>query len=292
MRMFTFSGIEPSFFKLNDGSGLRDFANSVKTALAPAACKYDGDPKTDHFVSNVNFKTLLSNAEGVVSLSGSPVLNAESAAFAPKYGAMVLDELNAPGADADEILVLAHSQGTSNFSYTWRWLLENHRDEITSRVTRVAMFDPKVGTAYVDWLMRADNGQNFLEFLFFQSELDPLDNQTLGRETKFIDNYDIGDHLWVRGLDHGSIVSWKAMNKTPGMLTRPKYLKFRAARHRVMVHADIATSPSRRQGTNLGLALRGFVSGYSMINDSPSVPLLGFLRGRLPKKFESKADDT
>jgi hypothetical protein len=288
MKLFTFSGIGARFFDLNDGSGLRDFAKSVIDEL-PGSIRYDGTPDVDHFVSYVNFNTLLSDLGGIVSLSGSPVLNAEALSLAPKYGAAVLEAIRVAGADADEILVLAHSQGTNNFAFTWRWLLENHPQEMKNRVVRVAMFDPKVGIGHVQQLMAADKSQRLLKFLFFQSELDLLDNQNLARNHKFIDQLGVGDHLWVRALDHGTIVSWRDMNKPQGMLTLPLYREFCIKRHRVMVHADLGLNPVRRQGTNVGLALRGFVRRYPMISANPSAPLLGFLRGNLPARFASKS---
>jgi len=64
MRLFTFSGIRGFFFGTNPGTGLINFAREVIKEL-PAAAKpeYDGVKNVDHFTSDVNIGSILTNPE-------------------------------------------------------------------------------------------------------------------------------------------------------------------------------------------------------------------------------------
>lgn len=282
MKLFTFSGIEASFTDINEGFGLIEFATSVIDALPPASQpSYDGRADIGHFRSFVNLSALAGDFGNLVTLNGSEVLNREASAFAPKYGRALLDA--EAGETGQSVLVLAHSQGTNNLAHTLIWIF-NNQPEFFDRDVRCAIFDPKVGANYVETIFSLAQLQR-VSFLFFQSENDLLGNQSL-LASRFIDQFEHGDHLWMRGLDHSSIRDWKTMNKEQGMLILPDYHEFRRAyRQKKMALLQARGKPGLT--INEFNELQKFVKNYSMLKARPSEALLGFLQGSLPAKFKS-----
>lgn len=285
MKLFTFSGIGATFRDLNDGAGLVEFAEKVRGAMGPAGIDYHGEPDVDHFVSYVNFTVLFGDPFGVVSLSGNAQLNAEADRLAPVYGKAVLDWMDGPGAGDKTMLVLAHSQGTNNFVTTWNWLLENAATKMKARATRAVLFDPKVCVTRVEQLLGYDPDRAFLDVLFFQSELNLLGNQTLGWGGRFIDQFPVGNHLWVRGLDHGQIVDWRKMSRPREMMTQPEYLRFRHEYTKAAVRRRPGRGRHRLNKRNAALAR--FTKKYPMKKAAPAKIVTAFLNGRLPGKFAS-----
>lgn len=288
MKLFTFSGINGRFFGENEGKGIVDFAHKLSKSAAsqssPLTIDYVGESGVDHFVSNVNLGGIFSDPTSLFTLSASNELDIEASLFAPIYGRKILESLTG---DTDPVLVLAHSQGTNIFAFTWRWLLEHHSATLTNRRTRIILFDPKVGVTHIQDLLGLDRDREFLDFLFFQSENDPLGNQTLGIGGKFIDHYEIGDHLWVRELDHGSIVDWKSLQKNLTVLTLPEYVPFRHAWRKAAIHTHRGGRRTKNPAAQRAKAIRKVLSGLDLPKRKPSEAVLAFLSGHLPAKFTS-----
>ena len=128
-----------------------------------------------------------------------------------------------------------------------------------------------------------------LSFLFFQSQNDILGDQGM-LLPKFIEEFPHGNHLWVKGLDHGSIREWAVLNKPQCWLDLFGFQKFdRAWRQKVI------ELKQELRGGQLGtvqlLRLDKWVNQYArdeMASDKLTEALLGFLLGQLPEKFNSK----
>ena len=286
MKLFTFSGISSSLGGVNAGLGLIELANKVVAAM-PAADKptYTGTDDVDHFRSYVNFGTMLGNVLDAVRLTGSTVLNEEAARLSPRYAAAMR---NAAAAEPTEtVLILAHSQGTNNLTWTLLDLARNSPDFFAQRSVRCALFDPKVGKNYMDQIFGAFSKEK-LSFLYFQSQNDVLPNQGMF-ESKFIKEFPFGDHIWVKGLDHGSIRDWDELNKRQYWLNRPGFLKFSDAWNR-----EVLELRQEMRGGQLGpmqfQELDKWVNQYAkekMNRDKLTEALIDFLLGELPGKFES-----
>ena len=171
MKLFTFSGINGRFFGENEGKGIVDFAHKLSKSAAsqssPLTIDYVGESGVDHFVSNVNLGGIFSDPTSLFTLSASNELDIEASLFAPIYGRKILESLTG---DTDPVLVLAHSQGTNIFAFTWRWLLEHHSATLTNRRTRIILFDPKVGVTHIQDLLGLDRDREFLDFLFSKAK--------------------------------------------------------------------------------------------------------------------------
>jgi hypothetical protein len=288
MKLFTFSGISGTFSGTNDGAGIIDLAKSVIDEM-PAAEKpsYTGIDGTDHFHSNVNFSSMLTSVESLVSLSGVDGLNKEAAEFSPHFAEIMS---NAVSADATEdVLILSHSQGTNNATWTLLNLSQNHPDFFAQRSVRVAMFDPKLGTSYMNQLFGrfADPAQ--LGFLFFQSENDILGDQGMFIP-KFITEFPHGNHIWVKGLDHTSIHEWASLNKPQRWLDLFGFLEYERAWNQKVIALKQETRAGQL-GTMQIIRLHNWTDQYAkdeMNKDKLSEALLGFLQGSLPAKFKSK----
>ena len=289
MKLFTFSGISGTLWGTNDGSGLIEFANKVVGAM-PAGEKpdYDGIDGKDHFHSNVNFSTMLGTLESAVSLSGVDGLNEEASQLSPHFAEVMSD---AVAADlTEDVLVLAHSQGTNNLTWTLLNLVRNNPDFFAQRSVRCAMFDPKLGTVYMNELFGkfADPAQ--LGFLFFQSENDILGDQGMFIP-KFITEFPHGNHIWVKGLNHTSIHEWAMLNKPQRWLDLFGFLEYERAWERKVIALKQETRAGQL-GTMQITRLHNWVDQYAkdeMNLDKLTDALIGFLRGNLPAKFKSKA---
>src|ERR1035437_9429766 len=151
MKLFTFSGFSGTLWGTNDGSGMIEFANKVIGAMTSAKKPaYDGIEGKNHFHSNVNFSTMLGSVESAVSLSGVDALNEEAGQLSPHFAEVMSDALAAD--PTEDVLVLAHSQGTNNLTWTLLNLARNNPDFFAQRSVRCAMFDPKLGTVYMNEL--------------------------------------------------------------------------------------------------------------------------------------------
>jgi hypothetical protein len=289
MKLFTFSGIQGNFWGTNDGAGMIDLANKVVGAM-PAEEKpgYDGIDGKDHFHSNVNISTMLSSIESAVSLSGVDALNKEAAVFSPVFAKAMADALATD--TTEDILILAHSQGTNNATWTLLNLAQNHPDFFAQRSIRVAMFDPKVGTKYMNQLFGQFADPDQLGFLFFQSENDILGDQGMFIP-KFITEFPHGNHIWVKGLNHTSIHEWASLNKPQRWLDLFGFLEYERAWNQKVISLKRETR-SGQLGTMQITQLHTWADQYAktkMNKDKVSEALIGFLRGKLPAKFKSNS---
>lgn len=284
MKLFTFSGIRADITGFNDGRALVAFVREIIDAL-PATQKpsYSGTENIDHFRSQVNFGRMMSHWEGIFTLDGSPTLNEEAINLSPTFGETIFQQTLAD--PSETVLFLSHSQGTNNLTFSLNWLIANRPDFFRNRKIRCAYFDPKVGINPILNLFSFDNKAQAIEFLFFQSECDILGNQSL-IIPKFIDQFPHGNHIWVKGLDHSSICDWDFMNLPQKVLTLSKYSNFR----RKYTQTKIKLEGERSKGglgPNQIIKLSKFVSDYPMLTATPADAILGFLQGKLPKKFLS-----
>jgi len=288
MKLFTFSGISGTLSGTNDGTDIIDLAEKVIAALpTQSPVRYEGVDDVDHFRSYVDYATMLSNIGDAVQLSGVTVLNEEANRLSPNYAVAMS---NAVSTDpTEDVLVLAHSQGTNNLTWTLLNLARNDPAFFEQRTVRCALFDPKVGRNYMEQVFALFPDQTQLSFLFFQSENDILGDQSM-LIPKFIDEFPHGNHIWVKDLDHTSIHEWAMLNKPEYWLELSGYEDYlRAWRQEV-----IALKQETRAG-QLGTAqitkLHNWSDQYAkdeMNLDKISVALLGFLMGNLPAKFKSK----
>jgi len=220
-RLFTFSGIRAGFGDVNDGQYLVQFGNYIRKQDCWAApLQYQAEDGVDHFRSYVNFNKLFSDLDNAVRLDGSEVLNNEARDVAPHYGKAMFDNSVA----GEDLLILAHSQGTNNVTHSLLWLEKNAPDFFEGRKIHLLMFDPKVGVDYVSALMASEVMQQ-LRLLFLQSEKNLLGNQNLSPR-KFIDEFESGDHLFVRDVDHSTIVDARYVSRNQEILTLPGYRKW------------------------------------------------------------------
>jgi hypothetical protein len=289
MKLFTFSGISGTLSGTNDGAGMIEFANEVVGAM-PAGEKpdYDGIDDKDHFHSNVNFSTMLGTLESAVSLSGVDGLNEEASQLSPHFAEVMSDAVAAD--PSEDVLVLAHSQGTNNLTWTLLNLVRNNPDFFAQRSVRCALFDPKVGTMYMNELFGrfADPAQ--LGFLFFQSENDILGDQGMFIP-KFITEFPHGNHIWVKGLNHTSIREWAMLNKPQRWLDLFGFLEYERAWNQKVIALKQETRAGQL-GTMQITRLHNWVDQYAkdeMNLDKLTDALIGFLRGNLPTKFKSRA---
>ena len=121
MRIFTFSGIRGSFVGTNNGAEIIQLAKDLVDALpAHTGAVYSGEPGEDHFTSGINWTRLLGEVGLATLLDGSPLLNEEAARVAPVAAAALR---SAPLAEDEPVVIVAHSQGTNNATFTLRHLL-------------------------------------------------------------------------------------------------------------------------------------------------------------------------
>ncbi|EEF63429.1 alpha/beta hydrolase [Pedosphaera parvula] len=281
MKLFTFSGISSSITNVNNGDGIKQFAQDIISAFPGTPPSYNPTDGTGHFRSYVNLLKLLGEVEDAVQLDGSEVLNEEAETLAKDY-AMAIN--NAMSADPkEEVLILAHSQGNNNMVFALKYLFQNAPQFFESRAVRCAMFDPKVGANHVEELITQDKEMH-LEFLFFQSENDILGDQSMFIP-KFIDEFPHGNHIWVRGTDHTSIREWKTFSTEQSWMILEEFQEFEREVNKERIDLQ------REFGAHLNTVylgkLQAFKRDYEMNDDKLAPALLGFLQGKLPKKFLS-----
>lgn len=285
MRVFTFSGISPTLKDLNDGSGLRrfafDFLEATK-ASAKEAYDYFGMENVDHFRSDINFGSILSTLDGAITLDGSSALDAEGRQFAVNYAQRIKDTLGMKP-EKEDVLFLAHSQGCNNCTFTLRRLIETAPDLFDGRQLRAIFFDPKVGANNFRPLFTWRDPKDF-PFLFAQSDEDLLGNQAIFAG-KFIDQFQLGDHWWIRGLNHTSIREWKSYTTSQEFLTRLEYFEFKHACDKKLVAIQKAGGKAGINTTGMG-EFQKFQKNYKMPGALLGTPLTQFA---WTGKFAAKA---
>lgn len=288
MKLFTFSGISATLSGTNDGTGIIELAEKTIAALPTTEnIRYTGTADADHFRSYVNYGTMLGNIADAVRLGGVTVLNEEASRLSPKYAAALSSAVAAD--PAEPVLILAHSQGTNNLTWTLLNLAQNEPGFFESRAVRCALFDPKVGRSYMEQLFALFPDPTQLSFLFFQSENDLLGDQSMFIP-KFIDEFPHGNHLWVKDLNHTSIHEWAMLNKPQRWLDLFGFQAYaRAWRKKVLALKQ--ETRAGQLGTMQITELHNWANQYAkreMNRDRLSEALLGFLLGNLPAKFKSR----
>jgi hypothetical protein len=281
MKVFTFSGISASLLEHNDGAGLRRFAFDLMEA-SKTSYNYVGMENVDHFRSDINFASILATLDGATTLDGSTALNEEGRKFADRYAKCVSYAL-AADSKKEDILFFGHSQGCNNFAFTMLRLIEGYPQLLEGRKIRVALFDPKVGAATFRSLFIREE-MALTQFLFVQSDGDALGNQAIFA-SKFIDQFQRGDHWWVRGLDHTSVREWKSYTAKQSFLTREAYFKFKDDCDRKLMKIQ---QDSGKAGVNTdGMGeFQKYKNKYKMPEAVLCEPLTQFL---LTVKFNAKA---
>jgi len=288
MKLFTFSGIRAGFGDVNEGLYMKEFALSLirgwGSTPKPA---YNGQDDVGHFRSYVNFGHLLSNARNVIRLDGAPVLDAESRKLSPAYAKAIASEA-ASSTPAEPFLLLGHSQGTNNLVHTLLYLDRTQPDVLGNRPTRVILFDPKVGVHNVEEVFASPTLEK-VDIFFFQSERNLLGNQDLDSvrgwySEKFIDDFLSGDHLWIRDLDHDSIVDWRTLSRQQKCLTLPGYVKFRRDCRKKLIELRRLSDRRILTGHQFTKWLR-FLRTYPYEKVAPKKIVLDFLKGRLAARW-------
>jgi hypothetical protein len=284
MRIFTFSGIRGEFSGTNRGGEIIQLARDLAANLpSTAGAAYDGAEGADHFVSEINLGRLLGELGPATLLDGSPVLNEEARRVAPVAAAQLLQL--APADAAEPVVIIAHSQGTNNATFTLQRLLAREPGFFAARAVRCLFFDPKVGPDHVRDVFAQSAGLD-LPFLFLQSERDLLSNQgVIG--TRFIDQFHLGNHLYVAGLGHNDIEDWEVL-EDPRLrwLTRPEY-------HGYIREVEKERLRLRQERGKPGwttadeLRVEKFKKAYAMNKGGLTPALLQFAQGRLAAKYES-----
>ena len=194
------------------------------TTFNERTATYNGmmDANADHFPSHISLDDYFDEFTDAIRLEAKRRLDTESREFAPIIARQVaqLTKINL----GEEVLFVAHSQGCNNAAFTLRHLYDVNREFYSNRSVRCLMLDPKVGAQTVDSLFSVLPKER-LSFLFYQSENDILSVQNLLR-SKFINLFELGDHVWVKGLDHGSIHNWDDLNGEQEYLLRSEYLEY------------------------------------------------------------------
>lgn len=282
MKLFTFSGVSFSFTGTNAGDGLIDLARAVVKAFPSPAPEYHGVQDQDHFRSFVNLGTLLGEIEDAVRLTGSGALNAEAIVLAEKYGKTMAEAMAIN--PKKEVLIMAHSQGTNNAVFSLQWLINQSPQFFAQRTVRCVLFDPKVGRNHMERLFGTFPKEK-LSFLFIQSQNDILGNQALF-VPKLTSEFPHGDHIWVKGLDHGSIEEWATLKKQQKWLKAVGYVEFTRAHARKIIELRREMNGRALNTTKL-LDLQRWVNRYPMNKGKITDALLGFLQGELPSAFRS-----
>lgn len=125
-----------------------------------------------------------------------------------------------------------------------------------------------------------------LPFLFLQSENDLLSNQgVIG--TRFIDQFDLGNHLLVAGLGHNDVEDWEVLaGPKLRWLTRADYRAF--IREVQKERIRIQNRRGRPGWTTADmLKLEQFKNRYPMDVGALTLAVKQFVQGRLAHKYES-----
>jgi pimeloyl-ACP methyl ester carboxylesterase len=284
MRIFTFSGIRGAFSDINRGETLIQLARDLRTRLtSEPAVEYEGLAGSDHFISEINWSTLVSQIGAATLLDGSPVLNAEALRVAP-VAAAAMRALVAAN-PREPVLILAHSQGTNNATFTLHHLLRHSPGFFAQRAVRCLYFDPKVGPNHVRDLFIMSAAFDF-PFLFLQSEQDLLSNQGVFG-TRFIEQFPHGNHLYVAGLDHSDILDFDMLAQAKRRwLTLLEYQRYMRAVEQERIR--IAQQRGKPGWTTAdALRLDKFKKNYQM-NAGALIPgLVEFSSGKLSNRYKS-----
>jgi hypothetical protein len=291
MRIFSFSGIASGFSGINHGGDLVRFVNGfIGTLPNTAGARYTGTefadpaaPDTDHFISRINWGTLLGQLGLSVFGDGSPVLNEEADKVA---GAAAKCILQSRVSDDEPLLFVAHSQGTNIATFTLNRLVQTHRSFVDAHPIRCLFFDPKVGPNLVHTLF-SQSSEERLSFLFLQSENDFLANQRVVGGGRFIDEFDLGNHLWVADQDHSSIHDIDMLgSESLRWLTRPEYYAYQ--KKLKSRQFELQRTRGTRPLTAENIAdLNRFKSSYTM-DQGPLLPALRqFALGALGNAYTS-----
>jgi len=284
MRAFTFSGINGAFTDINRGEELIELVKDLRAALpAGTPLNHDGIEGQDHFISEINWGTLLSQLGPATLLNGSPVLNAEAQRVAPGAAAALLQ--STAGDPTEPVLILAHSQGTNNATFTLRQLLRQSPAFFAQRAVRCLFLDPKVGPNHVQELFVMGANLDF-PFLFFQSERDLLSNQGVFG-SRFIDQFPFGNHLYVVDLGHGDIIDWDMLAVAKRRwLTRDDYRTY--LRDIGKERMRIAQERGKPGWTTADeLRVEKFKRNYKMDTGALTPALTEFAQGTLSSKYQS-----
>ena len=285
MRIITFSGIRGGFDGTNRGEEIVQFARDFLAALpGTTAPVYDGIEGHDHFISEINWSKLLGEVGLATFLDGSPLLNEEARKVAPVAADAILQRTAAsPG---DPVVIIAHSQGTNSATFTVRHLISHHAGFFANRPVRCLFLDPKVGPNHVSDVF-AMSAELDLPFLFFQSEQDLLSNRgVLG--TRFIDQFRLGNHLYVASLGHNDIDDWAMLDQAKlRWLTRPEYQEgyLRALEKERLRLRQERGKPGWT--TMDELKVDRFKKAYAMNTGPLTSAVVQFAQGRLAKRYES-----
>jgi hypothetical protein len=282
MRLFTFSGIAPSLIDTNDGSDFVKFGKAVCRAM-PAGQRpaYNSNPGIGHFQSYVNWSGLLADIDFWFAGDGSDTLNEESEQYASVNGDAVRNAMK--GNPEESIAMLAHSQGTNNLMFSLHYLLDQDPHFFQIRKVRCAIFDPKVGKNQVLKVFTMDVHQS-IQFVFFQSQNDVLGNQSVGGND-FIKEFPHGDHIWVKGLNHGSIREWSSYTRRADWMNLNEYRQFSRDHGKKII--QLKRELKGALNTKSILKLQRWVKRYLMNTDRLCEAVLGFLSGNLPQRFRS-----
>jgi hypothetical protein len=285
MRIFTFSGMRGGFNGTNCGEEIIQFARDMANALPKAdAPVYEGIKGQDHFISEINWRKLLGELGPATLLDGSPVLNDEASKVAPVAAEALLKAV-APSAE-EHVMIIAHSQGTNNATFTLRHLLSNHPEFFINRPVRCLFLDPKVGPNHVHDVF-AMSSEKDLPFLFLQSEQDLLSNQGVFG-TQFIDQFPLGNHIFVAAISHNDIADWQILNRAKlRWLTRSEY---RDKYVRAIEKERIRLRQRRGKpgwSTFDEQKLAKFKRAYRMKTGALTQAVLQFGRGLLAERFQS-----
>lgn len=284
MKLFTFSGISSTLININYGGELKQFASDVienwNANIPPP--DYLGQDGVDHFRSDINLMSLLSHLESAVRFDGSPTLNAEAESLALDIAESIVTRT---GPDpTEDVVILAHSQGTNNLTFALRYLLDRNPSFFEKRSVRCALFDPKVGANRVQEIVVLDPDEK-IQFVFFQSQNDLLGDQALF-VSKFIDQFPHGNHIWVRGTDHSSIRDWKTFSTRQSWLALDGYAEFLRDCRKKFISLQHEFGKPGLNTVYLG-KYDTYKNQYPMKQAVLSTALLPFLQKGLPKVFQS-----
>jgi hypothetical protein len=293
MKLFTFSGIRADIEGFNPGNDLINLAQAIinnwtqlPSNLSIPVPSYDREQ--NHFISKVNLAQISTELRNLLTLDASHTLNNEAMLVQEKYAERLLQE----SVGTETILILAHSQGTNICTHVLDLIADSLPNFFHQHTLRCVFFDPKVGVNKTEdlWSSLEPEVTQKIKFLYFQSQNDLLDNQGFqGR--KFIDEYLIGDHLFVQGLDHTTICHW-GDSQTPASLSYPGRRMLTSSDYH-LYKKDYQAEVSRRnrhssKGVRNLISRDTFLSTFAMVPGPATTPLLEFLStGELSPNYQS-----
>jgi hypothetical protein len=285
MKIITCSGINGSFGGTNFGKAIVQLGVRFCDELAKSgtSASYSGRLGTDHFNSANNWATLLAAVGPGVFWNASSPLNAEAAAVGIVMANAVRSAVAAE--QAEQLLFIAHSQGTNITAHALVDLATKSPQFFETHKVACVFLDPKLPTPTIERVF-GPQWSGKISYLFLQSELDGLANQAIAG-SRFIKQFPHGDHLFVAGLDHGTIHNWDALSQ-PALrwLTLPEHESY------LRQVTKSRWDAQRRFGFNNWTNnhqdyVNRFKSSYPMFQGSLAPALLEFARGSLPAQYQS-----